>query len=363
VLTTLDRYIIRHFVINYLIAIASMIGLYIVLDLFFNLDEFVEGGPGVFRVVKNIFSYYGYNTFLYFAQISGVITLFAGACTLARMQKSNELVGIMAAGTSLHRVAVPVVLAGLAANLLWLVDQEMIIPHFAPKLARAHEDVEGDRARDLYFINDRDGALLTAWDFQPRLKQIRQLVVLRRDANGSFTDCITADRATWDEQAGHWRLERGVVHSRASAAGELGSTDQSQRTPIEVYESDLTPDELVLRQATMWHDLLSLHQLRQLAERKYVDPKEVSRIRHGRFALPFMNLLLLLLGIPFFLTREPSGVLVQSAKCLFNAGLCFTVTFLSQNVVHSDTYPALTAWFPLMVFAPVAIVYLDGLKT
>lgn len=362
-LTTLDRYIMRHFVVNYLIAIASMIGLYVVLDLFFNLDEFVESGRGALRVVGNILSYYGYNMFLYFAQISGVITLFAGACTLARMQKANELVGIMAAGTSLHRVAVPVVLAGLAANLLWMVDQEVIIPRFAPKLARAHEDVEGDRARDLYFISDRDNALLTAWDFRPRLRQIRQLVVLRRDTSGSFTECITADRAVWDERAHHWRLERGVVHRRASATGELGSSDQSERAPIEVYESDLTPDELVLRQATMWHDLLSLRQLRQLAERNYVDPEEVSRIRHARFALPFMNLLLLLLGIPFFLTREPSGVLVQSAKCLFNAGLCFTVTFVSHNVVQSEAFPALTAWFPLMVFGPVAIIYLDGLKT
>ena len=100
-------------------------------------------------------SYYGYNVFLYFAQISGAITLFAAACTLARMQKSNELVGIMAAGTSLYRVAVPVVLVGLATNLLWVIDQEVVIPLIAPKLARAHEDVEGDRARNLYFVEDR----------------------------------------------------------------------------------------------------------------------------------------------------------------------------------------------------------------
>ena len=362
-LTTLDRYVIRQFVANYLIAIASMIGLYIVLDLFFNLDEFVESEAGAVRVLGNIISYYGYNMFLYFAQISGVITLFAGACTLARMQKNNELIGVMAAGTSLHRVAVPVILVGLATNLLWIIDQEIIIPHIAPKLARAHEDVEGFQARNLYFLNDRDDALLTAMDFQPRLKQMRHLTVVRRDPSGSFTECLTADRATWDAQEQVWRLERGVLHQRASADGDLGAPDQTQRTPVEAYESDLTPDELILRQATLWHDLLSVRQLSQLAERNYIGPKEVAGIRHGRFAMPFMNLLLLLLGVPFFLTREPSGILIQASKCLLNCGLCFTVTFLSHNVIHSDTFPALTAWFPIMVFGPVAILYLDGLKT
>jgi lipopolysaccharide export LptBFGC system permease protein LptF len=362
-LTTLDRYVIRHFAVNYLIAIASMIGLYIVLDLLFNLDEFVEGDRGVLRVIGNILSFYGYNVFLYFAQISGVITLFAAACTLARMQKNNELVGIMAVGTSLHRVAVPVVLAGLAANLLWIVDQEVIIPAIAPKLAREHEDVEGTRARDLYFIDDHDKALLSALDFQPRLNQMRQLTVIRRDSSGSFTECITADRATWDEQAKAWRLERGVRHKRAAADADFGSADQAERTPIDLYQSDLTPEELVLRQAATWLDLLSLRQLSKLAEGNFVDPQRVTQIKHGRFALPFMNLLLLLLGVPFFLTREPSGVLVQAAKCLLNCGLCFTVTFLSHNVIHSESFPALTAWFPIMVFGPLAVLYLDGLKT
>ena len=76
-----------------------------------------------------------------------------------------------------------------------------------------------------------------------------------------------------------------------------------------------------------------------------------------------MNLLLLLLGVPFFLTREPSGVLVQAAKCLLACGLCFTVTFLSHNAIRSETFPALTAWFPIMVFGPLAMLHLDAVKT
>ena len=38
--TTLDRYIARQFVLNYVIAFSVLVSLYVVLDLFFNLDEF-----------------------------------------------------------------------------------------------------------------------------------------------------------------------------------------------------------------------------------------------------------------------------------------------------------------------------------
>jgi len=363
-LTTLDRFIIRSFAVNYVIAITSMIGLYIVLDLFFNLDEFMEGPTGFGGVVWNIIDFYYHNTFLYFSQISGVITLFAASCTLARMQRNNEMVGALAAGISMHRLAVPVVLAGLATNVLWVIDQEIIIPSVAPKLARAHEDVEGATSRNLRFLRDRGGNLLCGTDFQPKKAQMRELIVIMRDESGSLSEMIRADRATWDEELGAWRLERGILHRRLSTAGQdLGDFDATERTPIDIYESDLSPDQIMLRQAVVWQDLLSLRQLSALADADYIDPKRVAEIRHSRFALPLMNLVLLLVGIPFFLNREPSSVIVQASKSLLNAGLCFTVTFISQKVIHSDAFPALTAWFPIMVFGPLAVLYMDTTKT
>ena len=72
---TLDRYILRSLVVNYLIALAVMMSLYVVLDLFFNMDEFTEGEVSAFKVLGGIVSYYGTNLFKYFAQLSGVITV------------------------------------------------------------------------------------------------------------------------------------------------------------------------------------------------------------------------------------------------------------------------------------------------
>ena len=71
---TLDRYMVRGLIVNYAIALGAMMSLYVVIDMFFNMDEFTETETSAFR---NSISFYGNRVFLYFSQLSGVITLFA----------------------------------------------------------------------------------------------------------------------------------------------------------------------------------------------------------------------------------------------------------------------------------------------
>ncbi len=130
----IDRYLIKAFLWNYFIAMFVMMGLYIIIDMYLNLDEFLRERDGFAMVVGNIASYYGYNLLLYFSQLAGLITIVAGATTMARMQRSNELTALLASGTSLHRVAAPLIVMALLMNGLWVLDQEVLIPHFADKL-------------------------------------------------------------------------------------------------------------------------------------------------------------------------------------------------------------------------------------
>src|SRR5207249_11585410 len=124
------------FLVSYWIALMVMIGLYLVIDLFFNFDEFARDttGDAMHRVgdtLWRIVDYYSYNMLVYFAQLSGVITVVAACCTLARMHRANEFTALLASGTSLYRVAWPVVIAGLMLNGLWVLDQEWLIPRYA----------------------------------------------------------------------------------------------------------------------------------------------------------------------------------------------------------------------------------------
>jgi len=358
----LDRYILRGFLINYVIALTVMIGLYVVIDLFFNLDEFTkEGDRFMVGAMRRVLDYYGHQMMLYFAQLSGVITVVAACGTLARMHRLNELTAVLASGTSLHRVALPLVVAGLFMNALWLFDQEALIPRFAHKLARRHDDLEGRMVAQVWFLPDRENALLSARSFLPRTGEIFGLMVLHRDAQGRLTHITRADTARWDEEAHAWALTVGIEEHPAQVVSGTGG---DFRRPVRHYPSDLRPSDVAVQQASQWTSYLSLKDLSEV-QRRFADDRQFVVAKHARITAPIMNMILLLLGLPFFLTRERVSMVVSGGRCILLCGACFAFGFFTQNMDFSAmlNQPALPVWLPVLIFGPIAVYAVEGLKT
>ncbi|MCL2648566.1 MAG: LptF/LptG family permease, partial [Phycisphaerales bacterium] len=121
----LDRYIVRSFLVNYLLALAVLIGMYILLDLIVNFDSFTKSPtatdvvpPTAWNVLAGIADYYLYQFLVIFQQVSGAIPLLAAGFTMVRMTRHNELTAMLASGVSLFRVAVPIVLVSVAFSML-----------------------------------------------------------------------------------------------------------------------------------------------------------------------------------------------------------------------------------------------------
>ena len=362
---TIDKYLVRGFIYTYVISVLIMISLHIVLDLFANLDEFTETQISTTQLMKNIISYYWYHSFLYFAQVAGMITLVAAAFTLARLQRNNELTAMLAGGISMYRVALPIIIVGMMFNVLWILDQELIIPRIADKLARSHDEAGGKRSFPIWFLKDRDNALLSAFNFDPRTGQMEQMIVMERGQDGHITGTIKADLARWDQSLGRWSLERGTRYSRSFNNADFVISGKMTKEPLLYYESEWMPQDLVLRQATGWTSFMSLKQLSRLMARPQLVPnmQDIAAARHVRLTQPIINILLLLLGLPFFLNREPHNVMLSVGMCLLVTISCFAVSFICHNLSASTDYAALAAWLPIMIFGPVAAVLIEGVKT
>ena len=135
-----------------------------------------------------------------------------------------------------------------------------------------------------------------------------------------------------------------------------------QRRIVDEVRSDLSPQAIEMRQSAGWINFLSSSRLNELSDR--LDPFSRGRIRHAmhvRFTTPIVNLLMLLLGLPFVLTRIPANVLGSVLKMLLICGGCFLFTFISHTFGKNGT--PLPAWIPIMVFTPIAVFLLDRLKS
>lgn len=379
----LDRYILKSFLYSYVMSLCVLISLYVVLDLFVNLDEFTEAlqdraksrgfadiVQDVRLITRNIADYYIHNVPLYFSQLSGVITAFAACATLARLQRQNELVAILASGTSLYRVATPIILASVAVNGLLVLNQEFLLPEVAPKLARQRDDVQGTRMYGIWCVRDGENRLLSAESFLPKKQAIRNLYVmeLNRQPNQrvQLGDVITARTAVWNRERHGWDLiERGMrIKASEAIVGGITSEAPVTREVLDFYPATLTPAELLARQNTQWIQFLSVRQLNQLQQRTDVNHAQIAQIKHSRFTLPISNMILLLLGMSFFMSRLPESVLTQGAKALVTCASAFLVTFIGQQVVGGSGFsPELPAWLPILIFAPITAVLLENVKT
>ncbi len=178
----LDKYIAKNFIVGYLITFCVLMGLFIVVDLFINLDEFDERSDlGTSAVLKNIWTYYSAQSVLWFRDLAGIITVVAATFSLARLTTNNELVAVLASGVSLKRVMAPIIFLAILLTGLLVLDQEYAIPKRANQLVRAHDAVGEDAAYELWFMSDGAGSLFCTNRYDEKTQTMRKpTIILRR---------------------------------------------------------------------------------------------------------------------------------------------------------------------------------------
>jgi lipopolysaccharide export system permease protein len=378
----LDRYIIKSFLVNYLLALGVLVGMYVLLDLIVNFRGFasgavVAGQPATaVDILGDIVDYYAYQLLLIFQQVSGAIPLLAAGFTMVRMTRHRELIAMLASGVSLYRVAAPVILVSMGFSALTIANQEFVIsqPFVIEKLLRKHEEVNQTVTRTdaVYFVVDKDKSLLSAREYNPGSPptvppQMKDIFIVMRDELGTPIKHLTADVAFWEVPPGQDKAT-WVMH---------GVVEEDDRTDVPVlqhvaipkmanyyYNTGMTPEQLDLIFQRKAVDYLSSSQVRELAKNSpEINRPLLYKIMHLRFTQPLMNIVMLLIGIPFLLTREPNRLVKNMFYCTAVTGVVFIATFVIFQMGGVQLDPLLAAWLPVLIFGPFALVMLDTIQT
>lgn len=369
----LTRYILLAYLRNYFISLFVLIGLYVVLDMVLNFDDFAVSreGAGALSAVGNIASFYFYQSFRIFAQLSGVIPVAAAAFTFLRLSRFNELTAMMAAGIHLVRVAAPAIIAAVVVSLvLPLINQEVVIPSIIPQLSRTRSEMPNSRqkASAIQSMQDDQGGLLYAAAYQaPTAKGpavMESVVVLEMTDDFDIKSCVTADRATYDTAEKAWHLDNG------QRVTDL-ATRRRRTEPAETYQSNVTPEEIALFRSGEYVDLLSTPRINELLARTQIyGSNDLMRVKHSRLAQLLLNIVMVLLAISAVLIREQGQFKYAMVKCIVLVGSCMCMIFVCQTLARIppnpnwvDTWPALMAWMPIFVFAPLSYWLLENVKT
>lgn len=373
----LDRYIVRQFLVNFIILSVVMLSLFVLVDLIVDLDEFITAGKDRLEahpefaylwiaILYSIFDFYYPIALLMYVFFSGLVVVAAMGFTFTALSRNGELVAMVTSGISMYRIAAPILVTGFVLNILALPIQEYLVPPLANKLARGKSQARFDYVEtfEVRFAVDRNGSLLSAAEFDAAQKLLRKVVILIRDDQGQAIERLTASSARWNEVRQGWELTDGQMVKRESGADRASMLTRRVVRDESFYPTTLSPQVLLARRAAIYPRLLSMTELLQMS---YVtnnqnDADTLHRIMHSRFSLMGMNLLILVLALPFYLNREPVNFMVQAVKA---AGVCLGAWCNGLVLMQGGAglNPATAAWLPVVILLPIAAIFLFRIKT
>ncbi len=126
----LDRYIAIFFVWHFILSLLAIVILYVIIDTFWRIDDFIEQ-QGVVEFLRWIITYHAYQVPPLLTQFLPLVTLLAGVISTTRLARYNELNAIKAVGVSLHRALAPLFACALAIAALGAANQEFLVPSLA----------------------------------------------------------------------------------------------------------------------------------------------------------------------------------------------------------------------------------------
>jgi len=371
-MTRLDRHIAARVLLNFVLLFAALYLFAATVDIILNLDEFTKaaekdlGEDAGWLSRLGLALYYAANyhlpqLFQFYAWLYGVVLVGAAAFTLSQMSRHRELVALAACGLSLRRVAAPILGVAIAMGGLQMLNQEYMLPRLAPLLLRTHKHAMQGAvdAFPVKFTDDANGNLLQAASFDPGTATLTSPGFIQRDDAGRTTHRWWASQATWNEGAGGWDLVDGRVVE--IAADGRGSTTPATATRL---ETDLSPMRLTMRRYGQVAGMLSLGQINDML--RWPDAREAPSLRRSavsRFAVIVLNVLILMIGLPFFLDREPGGQFPRAIRC---AAVVLPVYFTAAGVMLVPlgfVGPLVGVLLPVLVLLPVAMARMGLVRT
>jgi lipopolysaccharide export system permease protein len=368
----IDRYLLRQFVQTFLICFLSFTGLYIVIDLFTNLDQFQRCGQIVGSTLSFVAHYYGYRWILVFDLFSGTFALVSAMFTIAWIQRHNEMTALMAAGVSRIRVLAPIIAAVAVVGLLSVANRELLMPRYRGELSRKPQNPLGDKPESFKSRYDEQTNVLLggkyAYAYQQRIEQPRFSLMQAAPALQKYGNQLSADSATYcpsqQNRPGGYLLE-GVHEPRHLDTRESLYIDK-QAVLITPHDAPgwLKPDQCFLRSDVDFDQLTddgfrdrsSTAQLIAALKNPSLGYGPDVRVAiHCRIVKPLLDMTLLFLGLPLVVARESRNVFLAMGMCMALTVVFMLAQMAFQKMGDSVLFPAsLAAWLPLMIFVPLA---------
>ncbi|HMK39328.1 MAG TPA: LptF/LptG family permease, partial [Bacteroidota bacterium] len=342
------------FVTTSLFALLAVIVVFIVIDAFEKLDDFIDKQAGWGIIVQ----YYVFFIPEIIKLIIPVAMLLASLFVTARLSTQNELTAMKSSGISLYRIMAPFVGVALIVSAASVYFNGWVVPlanqkKFLIERVYLHKDVVSASGANIYIQDTRTRILSLGYYDDARFIATRVSIQdFSPDDPTVMTERMDAVSMAWDSASRGWTLYTGT---HRWIDGDSERLEQFSLRPAGQLHFD--PEDLRKKQEKP--DEMDYYTLRQFIRNQENAGQDVARWLvdfYSKISFPFASVIVVLFGVPFASQKRRGGVGVQLGISLL---ICFIyLIFMKVSQVfgyNGDINPLLTAWSANIMFLGGAV--------
>ncbi|MBX7045335.1 MAG: LptF/LptG family permease [Ignavibacteria bacterium] len=358
----LDSYILKSFIRNLSFALLSFIVIFILVDLFENLDKFIDKG----LKLTIISQYYIYFIPEILKLILPLSILLASLFTTSKFVNFAEMIAYNSSGLSIYRFMSPIFIFGIFLTILTLYFNGWVVPNANAAKFRFEREVLGKGGfigsqSNLYF-QESENRIIRIENFD-LVNSSCSNVSIQKFKKNSMIFRFDIKSMIWDSSKSDWKL--ALTTSRifdSSAAKEKMLIDSGKflHDYQELKTIALSPS-LIKKKETK-PDELNLTDLKEFIENEERTGQNVVKTQvdyYSRISYPFAGLVTIIFGVSLSSNRRKGGAALQFGISILVCFIYLGFLKISQTFGYNgDIPPLLTAWLANIVFSLVAFYYL-----
>ncbi|MCR5699352.1 MAG: LptF/LptG family permease [Treponemataceae bacterium] len=353
-----DRYILKKFFPVFLLSIFFFSFVVVLIDLFINIFNYISMGVPFLKVMQVELLFLP-KAMSYSIPLS---VLFATSYSLSNLYAKNELTSIFASGISLFRFTLPILITSLILSIGFLFfDDFLVVPtlskkeqlqdtllHRSTNLNNNMIVIRGDGGKRVYRVTFYDN----------EQKRLHGIYIVQRDDNNRLSYIVIADSALWINEK--WEVYGAKVYKIDGENLVMTSLNLSDYTFIEEGPEIFKKNVISIQTVNIREAKVYINHLKRVG---LPYNKELSEY-YKKFSFPFVVFLVAFLSIGLS-GKTRKNVLLLSLAFSLSAAVGFYVMQMITMLMagNGKISPFMGAWFPVIVFFVLSIVFLRHART
>jgi len=357
---TLQRYVLREYLKIFGLTLSGMILIYIVVLFLQKMDVIINNRAPFYLM----FVYLLYKIpEVIFQWTLPYAVLLATLLVLGMLSRHSEITAMKAGGVSLYRITFPLLVLALLISLFSFLGNEYLVP-FSNQRAQYLMSVEVRKEPPTSFFKNykiwfhSGRRIFNIQLLDTEKKMLKGFTLYQFDNHFRCIQRIDAREAQWVN--GTWWLYDGAIR-------DFDESGSIRTTSFEKAEYAIPEDWEAFQTIERQSEEMSYTELRAYIQKIQSAGYDATRYLvdlYAKYSYPLLNLIMVLIGIPFALKTGRSGGAALSIGVSVMIGFAYGVTFYVFLLFGKSGVlpPLVSSWTPTLLFGLAGIFTLMSIR-